>query len=77
LGVLATGVWRLAALGGGARERRFLVLTVLTLPILASSARIGQMNVPMAGLMAHAAVDLAGAAWWRAAAGLALAFALK
>jgi hypothetical protein len=27
--------------------------------------------------MAHAAVDLAGAAWWRAAAGLALALALK
>jgi alpha-1,2-mannosyltransferase len=75
--VLATGVWRLAALGGGARERRFLLLTVLTLPILASSARIGQMNVPMAGLMAHAAVDLAGAAWWRAASGLALALALK
>jgi hypothetical protein len=77
LAVLATGVWRLAAFGGGPRERRFLVLTALTLPILASSARNGQMNVPMAGLMAHAAVDLAGAAWWRAAAGLALAFALK
>jgi alpha-1,2-mannosyltransferase len=75
--VLATGAWRLAALGGGGRERRFLVLTVLTLPILASSARNGQMNVPMAGLMAHAAVDLAAAAWWRAAAGLSLALALK
>jgi hypothetical protein len=77
LAILATGAWRLAALGGGGRERRFLVVTVLTLPILASSARIGQMNVPLAGLMAHAAADLAGAAWWRAAAGLALALALK
>jgi hypothetical protein len=77
LAVLATGAWRLAALGGGGRERRFLVVTLVTLPILASSARIGQMNVPLAGLMAHAAVDLAGAAWWRAAAGLALALALK
>jgi hypothetical protein len=77
LAVLATGVWRLAALGGDGRGRRFLVLTALTLPILASSARNGQMNVPMAGLMAHAAADLAAAAWWRAAAGLALALALK
>jgi hypothetical protein len=77
MAVLATAAWRLAGLGGGSRGTRFLVITLLTLPALAGSARNGQMNVPMAGLMAHAAVDLAVAHWWRAGLGLALGVALK
>src|SRR5262249_33982067 len=71
-GVRAGAAGRLAGLGGGSRRPRFLVITLLTLPGLAGSARNGQMNVPMAGLMAHAAVDLAAARWWRAGLGLAL-----
>jgi hypothetical protein len=77
MAVLASGAWRLAGLGAGGQGTRFLVITLLTLPSLAGSARNGQMNVPIAGLMAHAAVDLAGAGWWRAAASLALGIALK
>ncbi len=77
LAVLATGVRRLAGLGERPSAARFLWLTALTLPALAGSARVGQSNVPMAGLMAHAAVDLAAGAWGRAALALALGLALK
>jgi hypothetical protein len=78
LALLASGLWRLAGLISA--ERRawlFLLFTLLCLPATVSSARNGQMNLHMVGLMLHATADVAIGMWWRAALSLTIGLALK
>lgn len=81
LAALAWGLWRAGRVFGGASGFSpggiFLILTALTLPASLASAGNGQMNVLLSALFLHAAVDLAGRSWWRAALILVLALALK
>lgn len=78
LALLASGIGRLASLVD--RDNRawlFLMFTLLCLPATVSSARNGQMNLHVTGLMLHATADLASSVWWRAAFSLSLGLALK
>lgn len=78
LGVFASGTWRLARLAspsGG--PNLFALVTLLSIPAALGTARTGQMDIPLVGLMIHGAVDLAGRRWGRATFSLCLAFALK
>jgi hypothetical protein len=81
LGLLATGLWRLAALIGAqnrsAGASLFLFFSLLCLPATVSAARNGQMNLHLAGLMLHAAADVAAGVWWRASLALTIGLALK
>lgn len=78
LALLAAGLWRVAGLMGGAdRNRMFLAATALVIPAALSSARNGQVNLPLAGLMLLAVADLAGARWNIATIWLLLAVMLK
>ncbi len=77
VGLFATGLFRLAGLGGPRRGSWFLLLTLLTLPALAGCARNGQASAHIAGLLVHGAVDLGLGRFWRSAASLALAVAVK
>lgn len=78
LGLFAWALVRLARLAGAAPERSaFPLLTLLSIPASLSSARNGQVNMTEAALLIHAAVDLAGARWWRATFSLALGTFLK
>lgn len=78
LALLASGIGRLARLiEPDNRAWLFLMFTLLCLPATVSSARNGQMNLHVAGLMLHATADLATSAWWRAAFSLSLGLALK
>lgn len=78
LGLLAWSIWRLACqLEGDRRGFWFFVATVAAIPASFSSARNGQMNLAMAGLMALAAVDLGIRAWNRASIALLLSLAMK
>lgn len=78
VGVLASAVWRVAHFFGAGRTREvFLVMTLCVIPLAMNSARNGQMNLPLAALMAHAAVDLARARWFAAAFWLTAGLWLK
>jgi hypothetical protein len=78
LGLFAWSIWRLCSVFGGDRRRWwFLLATVAALPASFSSARNGQANLPMAALLAFAAVDLGRAAWNAGTLSLLLSFALK
>jgi alpha-1,2-mannosyltransferase len=55
----------------------FLWATVLTLPLSLGALRNGQANAHLAGLMLHAVASLPHRQWWRAAAIMALAVAVK
>ncbi len=75
IGVLALGVRRLARLGGGVEL--FPLMTLMAIPCALSSARNGQLNLVLAGVMMFAAADLGRQRWWWCAAWLSLAVALK
>jgi hypothetical protein len=78
LALFATGIWRLAGLIDTLDQGRLFVLfTLLCIPATVSSARNGQMNLHLAGLMLHATADLAARVWWRAALSLVAGLALK
>ena len=78
LGLLAFGLWRVAGLMNPAeRERLFLGATLLVIPSALSSARNGQVNLPLAGLMLLSVVDIARSRWNVAAFWLLLAIMLK
>jgi hypothetical protein len=55
----------------------FFVASAACLPLALSNMRNGQFNLPLAGLMLHAAADLSLGWWWRAALWLCLMTALK
>jgi hypothetical protein len=76
LGLLAGAVWRLAK-WVAADSQWFPLVSYLTIPMAADSARNGQMNLPLAALMVHVAVDLAQGRWWLATLFLCLGMALK
>jgi hypothetical protein len=78
MALLATGLWRLTGLiDRGDRASLFLLFTAMCIPATISSARNGQMNLHLAGLMLHAAADTGSGAWWRASLSLVLGLALK
>lgn len=77
--LFAFGLRRMAALASSPERRGvlFAMATLLVLPSLWSSARNGQTNLHLAGLLLHAGVDLAERRWWRAAALLWLGMLAK
>jgi len=78
LGLFSCAIFRLARLARDSPEpSAFLLLTLLSIPASLSSARNGQVNMTEAALLIHAAVDLAGARWWRATFSLTLGTFLK
>lgn len=78
LALFASGIARLAGLiRPDNRAGLFLMFSLLCLPATVSSARNGQMNLHLAGLMLHATVDLATGVWWRAALSLSSGLVLK
>ncbi|HEX3727232.1 MAG TPA: glycosyltransferase 87 family protein [Pirellulales bacterium] len=78
IGLFAWGIQRFAALGEAVtRKPLFGVTTAVAMPLAWSSALNGQATLPMAGLMMAAMAYLADSKWWRAAACLVLAVALK
>ena len=78
LAFLAVGLWRVAALiGPGQQARLFLGATLLVIPAALSSARNGQVNLPLAGLMLLSVSALATRRWNMATLWLLLAVMLK
>ncbi len=78
LALLALGLWRVSGLLNPAqRERLFLTATLLVIPSAFSSARNGQVNLPLAGLFLLACADLARARWNSATLWLLLGILLK
>ncbi len=78
IGSIAWAIWRLARFAGqGGRWELFPLMTLVAIPPLLSSARNGQMNLPLAACMVFSAVNLAEKRWWRSAFFLALGVALK
>jgi hypothetical protein len=81
IGLFAWAVYRLADFASRHRWRwggdLFLLLTLLTIPAAIGSARNGQMNLPIAAMFLHAALDLHQRRWSRAAFWLTLALAAK
>lgn len=58
-------------------DRSFALILVLMIPATAGALRNGQFDAPVWPLMALGAAAVASSAWWRAAAVLSLALALK
>ena len=78
LALLAVGLWRTAGLMSPTqRNRLFLAATILVIPASLSSARNGQVNLPLAGLMLLAVSALARSGWNMATLWLLLAVMLK
>lgn len=78
LALYATAVWRLARMASSDRSSKlFLVATILAIPAALSSARSGQINMPMSALMIHAGLEMMEKRWWRAAIFLIIALGLK
>lgn len=78
LALLAVGLWRGAGvMGSGQKEPLFLAATLLVIPATLSSARNGQVNLPLAGLMLLGVADIARARWNVATLWLLLAVMLK
>jgi len=78
LALLAFGLWRAAGtLSTGNRERLFLGATLLVIPSALSSARNGQVNLHLAGLLLLAVADLARARWNSTTLWLLLSVMLK
>jgi hypothetical protein len=78
LALLGLGLWRVACLlHPSEREHLFFLATLLVIPSALSSARNGQVNLPLAGLMLLAVADLARARWNTATLWLLLAILLK
>lgn len=78
IGIFAAAVWRLSRFAGrGGAVDLFPLMTLLVIPTALDSARNGQMNLPLAAMMALACVDLGECRWSRAAFWLVLGLALK
>ncbi len=78
LALLAVGLWRVAGLlNHSERERLFLAATLLVIPSALSSARNGQVNLPLAGLMLLSVSGIARARWNLATLWLLLSIMLK
>ncbi len=78
LGSLGFAIWSAARhLAPGRAGTIFLLATVLTLPCALSSARNGQVNMPLAAIYLLTALALARDRWHLAAILLAVALALK
>lgn len=78
LGVLAWGLWAAAShLSPEKRNTLFLLATVLVLPSSFSSARNGQVNMPLAGLFLLTAIALSRERWWLSAFLLTMTLVLK
>jgi alpha-1,2-mannosyltransferase len=74
--VFATGLRRLAK-AVRPEPDGFALATFLSLGATWAATRTGQANLPLAGVLLHVAVDLAGERWGRVAWLLALALVLK
>lgn len=78
LALLAVGLWRVATLiGPDQQERLFLGATLLAIPAALSSARNGQVNLPLTGLMLLSVSSLAARQWNITTLWLLLAVMLK
>jgi alpha-1,2-mannosyltransferase len=78
LGLFLSALDRLARLAGGeGRPPLGALITVLSIPACLSSARNGQVNMTEAGLLVHAALDVAQTRWLRASLLLTVAVFLK
>ena len=78
LGLLALGLWRVSKLlDPSQKERLFLAATLLVIPSALSSARNGQVNLPLAGLFLLVVADLASFRWNSATLWLLLGVLLK
>jgi hypothetical protein len=78
LGLLALGLWRVSKLlDPSQKERLFLAATLLVIPSALSSARNGQVNLPLAGLFLLFVADLASFRWNSATLWLLLGVLLK
>lgn len=78
IGTFAAGVWRLTQCSdAGTHARRFLLATLVAVPLSVSCGRNGQSTLLMGGLMMWAAADLATQRWSRSALWLSLAVAVK
>lgn len=78
LALLAFGLWRVAGvLDPKQQERLFLAATLLVIPSALSSARNGQVNLPLAGLLLLSVADLARARWNSVTLWLLLSILLK
>ncbi len=78
VGVFAVGAYGISSLASHRyRESVFLPVTILSVLMSASAAKLGQMNLIITGLMMLALVDLTKNNWWLTACLLVLAFALK
>jgi hypothetical protein len=76
--LLAVGLWRVAGLIGlGQQARLFLGATLLVIPAALPSARNGQVNLPLAGLMLLSVSSLATRRWNMVTLWLLLAVMLK
>ncbi len=78
IGVFAVGAYGISSLASHRyRESVFLPVTILSVLMGASAAKLGQMNLIITGLMMLALVDATKNNWWLTACLLVLAFALK
>jgi len=78
LALLALGLWRTAGMMSPTqRNRLFLAATILVIPASLSSARNGQVNLPLAGLILLSVSALARSHWNMAPLMLLLAVMLK
>lgn len=78
LALLALGLWRVSGLlDPSQKERLFLAATLLVIPSALSSARNGQVNLPLAGLFLLVVADLATFRWNSATLWLLLGVLLK
>lgn len=81
IAMLAAAIWRLSRVldPRALPEERspFTLLSLLVIPIAIGSARNGQMNLLLAGVLVHALVEVISRRWWPAAGWLVLALASK
>jgi hypothetical protein len=77
-GLITLSAWQWARLlVPGERSRAFAMILVVTLPASAAVLRNGQFDAPTWALMALGAAAVGGGQWWRAAAALGFALAIK
>lgn len=78
VGVFAAGVCRFASLAGRDSGRQlFVLVSLVAIPLSWSSARNGQMTLPLAGFMMLSTVDAVDGLWWRSTLWASLALACK
>ncbi len=78
IGSFAVGVWRLSQIGEeNVNATRFLIVSLVSIPLACSSARNGQATLLMAGLMMLATAEIDRRRWGAAATWLAFSLAVK